>query len=64
MSTERLALVEHYSYREDISYDEARVLLLEEAQCHDNPLEFLEDVGFEPDYLYDAVQLMQEAGTL
>jgi len=58
----RLALVEHYAAREDISYEEAEILLVEEAECHDHAEDFLHEIGFEPDYVFDAVQLMQRAG--
>lgn len=61
MSHLRIALIQHYANREDISYEEARVLLVEEAGCHDNAQEFLDEIGFEPDYLFDARLLMDEA---
>lgn len=60
-SHQRIALIQHYADREDISYEEARVLLVEEAQCHDNAQEFLDEIGFEPDYLFDARLIMDEA---
>lgn len=59
--SERLSLVQHYAYREGITYEEAEVLLLEEAACHDSAQDFLEEVGFEPEYSFDARKLMQRA---
>jgi hypothetical protein len=56
-----LALVQHYADREGMDYDEAEVLLLEEAGCHDNVEDFLDEVGFEMDYAFDARHLMQRA---
>lgn len=61
MSHQRIALIRHYADREGMSYEEARVLLVEEAGSHDNAQEFLDEIGFEPDYLFDACLLMDEA---
>lgn len=58
---QRLSLVAAYADREDMTYEAALVLLLEEAESHDNAQEFLDEIGFEPDYLFDARYLMDEA---
>lgn len=60
-SHQRIALIQHYADREGMSYEEARVLLVEEAEGHDNAQEFLDEIGFEPDYLFDALLLMDKA---
>lgn len=60
-SHQRIALIQHYADREGMSYEEARVLLVEEAEGHDNAQEFLDEIGFESDYLFDARLLMDEA---
>ena len=57
----RLSLVQHYADREGMGYDEAYEVLLEEAASHDSALDFLDEVGFERDYLFDARHLMQQA---
>ena len=46
-SHQRIALIQHYADREGMSYEEARVLLVEEAEGHDNAQEFLDEIGFE-----------------
>jgi hypothetical protein len=61
MSKQRISLVQHYADREGMGYEEALSLLVEEAGSHDNAQEFLDEIGFEPDYLWDARYLMDEA---
>lgn len=59
--TEQLALVQHYADREEIDYEVAYERLLDEAGSYDSAYDFLSDIGFERDYLFDARQLMQRA---
>ena len=59
-SKQRLDLVWVYARREGMQYEEALALLTEEAAEHDDAEEFLEEIGLEMDYVYDALVLMGE----
>lgn len=60
---DRLSLIEHYANREGMTYDEARLLIVEEAGSHDDAYDLLDelDVKASDVYLYDARQILDEA---
>lgn len=57
----KIPLVDYYADANDMDYQEAMVLLMEEAESHDNAQEFLDDIGMSHQFLYDARFLMDEA---
>lgn len=54
-----MQLVTVYAEMNEMSYDDAKQELLESLGDYDCPMEFLEDLGLEMDYLVDVVSLMQ-----
>ena len=55
---QQLELVKDYASREGIPVEEAANLLQELGQDYCDPVDFLEDIGLEVDYIFDALQLI------
>lgn len=55
----KMQFVTVYAEMNEMSYDDAKQELLESLEDYDCPMEFLEDLGLEMDYLVDVVSLMQ-----
>lgn len=53
-----LCLFKDYAQREGISFDEAKETLIEQMEDYDNPEEFLDDIGFEHDYVFQVIEYM------
>lgn len=55
---QQLELTKVYADREDLPIEEASHILQDLGKDYDDPLEFLEDLGLEEDYIFDATQFV------
>ena len=55
---QQLELTKVYADREGLPIEEAAHILQDIGKDYDDPLEFLEDIGLEEDYIFDATQFV------